>query len=145
MISVKIKIIILGLLVIGGCATQNSYILNDGTESQLKIRQIQTKSFETKNKNLVLRNVISSMQDAAFVIDHADDLIGVVSGTKFKTNLAEGHYTIKMSVTVKIRGEVSIVRVNARHRGETIKNPKIYQDFFSLLSKSLFLSANDIN
>jgi len=132
-------IVLIGLLMAGGCATQNSYILNDGAESQLKIRQIQTKSFETSNKILVLKNVISSMQDSAFVIDRADDLIGVVSGTKFK-----GNSTVKMSVTVKIRGEEAIVRVNARHGRATIKDPKIYQDFFSLLSKSLFLAANNI-
>lgn len=135
-----LKIIIISFFMIGGCATQNSYILNDGAESQLKIRQIQTKSFETKNKDLVLKSIISSMQDSAFVIDRADDVIGVVSGTKFK-----GNSTIKMTVTVKVRGEEAIVRVNARHGIETIKSPQIYRDFFSLLSKSLFLNANDID
>jgi len=138
-----IRMIFCGLLttLVLSCATQNSHILGEGNESQLQLRQIQTKHFEISDKNFVLRSVISTMQDTGFVIDKADDDVGVISGTK----LMGRQSTINMTVTVKLVGNTTHVRVNARHSLDEIKDPKLYQDFFSLLSKSIFLSKNNIN
>ncbi len=135
----KILLVILVSILFSGCASQNSHILNDGEASNVKIRNIQTRSFDTDDKINVTRNVIASLQDLGFVIDRADPDLGTVTATKLSG------YQIKMSVTVRTMKDKTVVRANARYNQSTIVDPQMYQDFYSVLSKSLFLSANEIN
>ena len=102
---------------------------------------MQTRSFDTSDKNIVVRNVISTLQDLSFVIDKADTDLGTVSATRlYKGNKVRMTVTARSSSTNKS----TIVRANAQYNLKPIENPKIYQDFFSSLSKSLFLSANAV-
>lgn len=130
--------LILIFALLNGCASQNSRLL--ASDSQVKTRSIQTRSFDTNDKALVTRNVISTLQDMEFVIDKADLDLGTVSATKLSG------YQIKMTVTVRARrsGLQLLVRANARYNLETIVDPEMYQDFFNALGKSLFLAANDV-
>jgi len=123
---------------LSGCASQNSRLL--ASDSQVQTRSIQTRSFDTNDKALVARNVISTLQDMNFVIDKADLDLGTISATKLSG------YQIKMTVTVRTRrnGLQLLVRANARYNLETIVDPEMYQDFFNALGKSLFLAANDV-
>ena len=85
-----------------------------------------------------MRGVISTMQDLSFVIERADMLLGTVSGTKFSNNLA-----IKMTVSVRPKGTAQmLVRANGQLNVNPIEDPVAYQDFFTSLEKSLFLTAN---
>ena len=126
-------------LLLSACPMQstNERILDTGDESQLQKRSYQSRSFDTNDKEVVMRAIISTMQDLGFIIDRADLVLGTVSGTKLDYN------QIKMTVSVRPRGEAQmLVRANAQFNLQPIEDPKQYQDFFSSLEKSLFLTAN---
>ena len=136
----KIALFTAGLTLISGCATtHDARIL--GADNQVESRSMQTRSFDTSDKNIVIRNVISTLQDLSFVIDKADTDLGTVSATR----LYNGN-KVRMTVTARSSStnKSTIVRANAQYNLKPIENPKIYQDFFSSLSKSLFLSANAV-
>lgn len=123
-------------LVLVGCATTNDHVLDAGSETQLEKRSYQTRTFDTPDKEQVLRAVISTLQDLGFVIDRADLILGSVSGTKFAV------VPTKITVSVRPKGnEQMTVRANAQYNLMPIEDPKQYQDFFSSLEKSLFISA----
>ncbi|MGP5437776.1 hypothetical protein [Psychrobacter alimentarius] len=126
-------------LAVTGCATHDTRIL--GADNQVELRNMQTRSFDTSDKTVVVRNVISTLQDLSFVIDKADTDLGTVSATR----LVSGN-RVRMTVITRSSssGKSTIVRANAQYNLKPIENPKIYQDFFSSLSKSLFLSANAV-
>jgi len=100
------------------------------------VRSYQTRTYDTNDKIRVLRAVMSTLQDLRFVIDKADDTVGVVSATKL-----DG-YALSISVSVRPSGEQMIVRANAQYNLKAIEDPGPYQDFFSALDKGLFLDNN---
>ena len=107
-----------------------------GTQhSQLQTRNYQSRSFETDDRGMVLRSVISTMQDLGFIIGRADEKLGTITGTSF----ANGS---KLTVSVRATGPNRIVvRANAQAGLNEIADPKPYQNFFNALSQSLFLEA----
>ena len=125
------------LVFLSGCANSKAQIINSESESQVKVRAYQTKSYEIDKKSAV-RAVISVMQDLGFVIDRADNLTGTVSGTKL-----DG-YKISMSITIRQKGKESTVRANAQAGIVAITEPKTYQDFFTSLDKGIFLEKSNI-
>lgn len=134
----KRYLLILTLFFLTGCVSQDQRIL-ETSESQLKLRSIQTRSFETNDKKMVTRNVVATLQDLNFVIDDADADLGTVSATKLS------RYQVKITVQVRPKGEnTMMVRANARYNLQPIEDPQIYQDFFTALEKSLFLTANSV-
>jgi len=126
-------------MLLTGCATTTDRVLDAGDETQLQRRSYQTRIFDTSDKERVLRAAISTLQDLGFVIDRADLMLGMVSGTKL-----EG-YQIKITVSVRPKGnDRMVVRANAQFNVTPIDDPQQYQDFFSSLEKSLFLAAHAV-
>lgn len=129
-----------GLIVVGavsGCVTTNQRILDSDGQTQVQKRSYQTRIFDTNNKEVVMRGVISTLQDLSFVVEKADFTLGAVTGTKF----TQGQ-VIRISVTVRPKGATQmVVRANAQFGVQPIEDPKSYQDFFTSLEKSLFLTA----
>ena len=106
-------------------------------ESQVRLRSIQSRAFDTTDKVGTLRSVMATLQDLSFVIDNADETIGIVSATKLK------RYTLRMTVSVRPRGKTQImVRANAQYNLRAVEEPEPYQQFFDALSKSMFLDAH---
>ncbi len=136
----KIKNLIVAtifVLALAGCASQNSHILEGG--SQVQLRSMQTRAFDTSDKNMVVRNVIATLQDLSFVIDKADADLGTVSATKMS------RYTIRITVIVRPKSESQmLVRASAQYNLKAIEDPEVYQQFFSALQKSLFLTAHSV-
>lgn len=126
--------IVLSLLVIG-CATTQQRLL-DSDSSQVQLRSIQTRAFDTTDKEKTLRTIMSTLQDLGFVIDKADATLGTVSATKLK------YYALRMTVTVRPRGETQLlVRANAQYNVKPVTDPEPYQQFFTSLEKAMFLTA----
>lgn len=132
----KLIMIVAGAIFLGGCASTNDRVLDSGDQSQLQKRSYQTRVFDTPDKEKVMRGVISTLQDLSFVIERSDMVLGTVSGTKYEKNLA-----IRMTVSVRPKGNQMTVRANGQLNVNPIEDPKAYQDFFSSLEKSLFLTA----
>jgi hypothetical protein len=110
-------------------------------ESQVELRSMQTRAFDTTDKKMMMQTIISTMQDLDFVIDKADVMLGSVTGTKF----SRAAY-ITITVTVRPRGKKQLlVRVNALHGVAVVRDAETYQDFFTSLSKSLFLAAHQVD
>ena len=127
-------------LTMSGCVTTTNKAFRTD-ESQVELRNLQTRAFDTTDKKKMMQTVISTMQDLDFVIDKADVMLGAVTGTKF---FKAAHIT--MTVTVRTKGENQLlVRVNAQHGINVVKDAETYQDFFNTLGKSLFLTAHQID
>lgn len=130
----------LGILFICGCITTTHKAFQT-QESQIQLRSIQSRSFDTSDKNKMMRNVISALQDLDFVIDSADEVLGSVTATKYINN-----NSMKVSVTTRPKNEIQlIVRMNAQYGIKTIEDPEPYQDFFTVLEKSIFLTAHSVD
>ena len=132
--------VILSAVVLTGCqANSRDQVLATGG-SQVALRSIQTRAFDTNDKKKTLRTVIATMQDLGFVIDKGDDVLGSVSGTKL-----DG-YALRMTVTVNERGaNRMIVRANAQYNITPVEDPIPYQQFFSALEQAMFLTAQKVD
>lgn len=126
------------LLLLGGCATAPPDVTGAGT--QLQIRQIQTREYDTLDKQMTMRSVVATLQDLGFTIDEADLELGTVTATRLH------EYTMRMTVTVMPRSEDRVaVRANARIGEHSVQDAATYQDFFVVLDKAMFLTLNKID
>ena len=135
---ILLSALFVGMLLVSGCAVAPGDALFDaGGASQLRLRQIQTRYFDTSDKKKTVEAVIATLQDLGFVIDKASLDLGSVTGTKLKG------YTVRMTVNVVPRGKAQMtVRASAQYNVTPVEDPVLYQDFFNALSKSLFLQAH---
>jgi hypothetical protein len=121
------------------CAPSTKQVLAT-KESQVKLRAIQSRAFDTTDEEMMLRTVIATLQDLGFIIDKADDVLGTVSGTKLD------RYALRMTVSVRPRGQTQLlVRANAQYEIYAVEDPEPYQQFFEALSKALFLTAHQVD
>jgi hypothetical protein len=127
------------LLLVAGCAPSTKAVMETG-QSAVALRSFQQRAFDTNDKEKTLRTVISTLQDLSFVVDKADLELGTVSATKLSG------YQLRMTVTVRPRGETQmLVRANAQFIDKPVEDPKPYQDFFTSLEKSMFLTAHQVD
>ena len=131
-------LIAMALMVLAGCAAQTAAITAGG--SQVELRQMQTREYDTLDKRGTLRSVVATLQDLGFVIDRADYELATITATKLQD------YEIRMTVIVRQRdGDRLSVRANARFNEQPIEDPKSYQDFFSALDKAMFLTLHKVD
>jgi hypothetical protein len=139
--------------------------------TQLEIREMQTRSFETIAMKDIMKSMINVLQDEGFIIEHADKELGLVRGEKnqdiensstrnLNTFLYGEHArwdkvkTIKASGNITEHGELMKVRIifemtqidnkGAIQAIQAIKDGNYYQDFFSKLDKSIFITKSKI-
>jgi len=125
-------------LISSGCGTTNPDIVPDN--SQLAVRQLQTRHYDTLDTKLTMRSVVATLQDLGFIIDVADPDLGLVTGTRLHD------YTMRMTVTVAQKSDDRVsVRANARINETGISDPRTYQDFFVVLDKAMFLTLNQVD
>lgn len=123
---------------LSGCATPKGQLMKLNT-SQINLRSMQTRAFDTTDEKKALRSVISTLQDFDFLIDEANRVLGVISATR-RNDWAQ------MTVTVRPRGETQVeVRANLEYNRKGVEDPSIYQKFFAFLEKSMFLTAHEVD
>ena len=137
------QILVLSLLIVlimlVSCAPSTKQVLAT-KGSQVKLRSIQTRAFDTTDREKMLRTVIATLQDLGFIVDKADNILGAVSGTKLD------RYTLRMTISVRPRGETQLlVRANAQYNITAVEDPEPYQQFFDALSKAIFLTAHQVD
>ncbi len=128
-------VVSLGVL---GCVSSRDRILAS-SKSQLELRSIQSRAFDTVDREKTLRTIIATLQDLGFVIDHADNTLGSVSATKLD------NYALRMTVTVRPRGTNQLlVRASAQFNLTQVEEPGPYQQFFTALGRAMFLEAQQV-
>jgi hypothetical protein len=144
------------------------------TPESLADRQLQTRIFETHHEGKLLEASAAVLQDLGFTIDESEVKCGVIvcSRDRNVTEFYDVGLSIIASlffidyeyatrqkvfaslVTRPLEEDRIAVRITFQHlvwdtKKELIKNerlnePEIYQEFFSKLSKSVFLTAHEI-
>jgi hypothetical protein len=134
----SLTLVFLAAILVAGCATTQDRLLDVDT-SQVQLRSIQTRAFDTTDKEKTMRAVIATLQDLDFIIDRADLTLGVLSATKASSML-------RVTVTVRPRGDTQLmVRINAQHGLNPVTDPKPYQNFFAALERAMFLEAHQVD
>lgn len=132
-------LLVCSLLPVLSCQSSRKHLLA-AEQSQVKLRAIQTRAFDTTDREATLRTIMATLQDLGFVIDDADETLGIVSATKLDK------YALRMTVTVRPRGATQLlVRANAQYNLRAVEDPEPYQQFFASLGKAMFLAANQVD
>jgi len=132
-------LVIIGAGLMFGCVSSIDQAMKTD-QSAVQLRSYQERAFDTADKERTLRSVIATLQDLSFVLDKADLDLGVVSATKLSG------YQLRVTVTVRPRGSSQmLVRANAQQGEMAVEDPKPYQDFFTALEKSMFLTAHEVD
>ena len=125
-----------------GCSASRKQLLQTDS-SQVMLRSIQTRAFDTTDREKTLRTIISTLQDLGFIVDKADALLGTVSATKLDK------YALQLTVSIRPRGKTqTLVRANAQYfnpysHAVAVEDPEPYQNFFTSLAKAMFLEAHE--
>jgi len=102
---------------------------------------MQTRTFDIANRKEALRGVISTLQDLGFIIERANEPLGLVTAARF----AEPNYYDVLGVTVTARpqpGGKMLIRANAIYNHEPVTDPEVYRNFFASLERALFIDRN---
>ncbi|MEC4889692.1 MAG: hypothetical protein RI101_06480 [Nitrospira sp.] len=111
------------------------------TEAQMKIRSVQTRIFDVKDRQAAMRAVIAALQDLGFIVERANEALGLVTAARF----AEPNYYDMLGVTVTVRPQPDdrmMIRANAIYNNKPIEDPKVYQNFFATLERSIFVTKD---
>ena len=159
--------ILILFLLIAGCATAPRV----PPRTQLELREMQTRAYESKDTKLVMKAVINALQDDGFMVRSADRELGFISAAKevdvedateaFMQQLFAGaaaryrkNSTIEASVNVSEFGRETRVRVvfqtkvvdnfNMPITTAQVEDPVYYRDFFAKVDKSVFIARQGI-
>jgi hypothetical protein len=128
-------------LLLAACtAPQPSPDLLAPSEAQTKLRSYQSRTFDVADRQVAIRAVMAVLQDLGFIIERANEPLGLVTGAKF----AEPSFSdiVGVTVTVRQQGEGRmLVRANAIFNNRPVEDPAVYQNFFAALERSLFITG----
>ena len=128
-----------GFMALVGCQYSARQVL-ESPRSQLDLRSIQTRAFDTTDREMILRAIIATLQDLDFVIFHADYAVGSVSARK------PGRDKAQITVSIRPYGTTQLlVRANALFNATPVVEPEPYQQFFTVLARAMFLEAHGVN
>ena len=127
----------------GGCAPSTEQLLAM-SRTQTELRSIQSRVFDTTDRETTLRAAVATLQDLGFVIDNASLPLGSVSGTKL-ARVRGVPSQVRMTVTVRPRSASQLlVRANAQRDLDEVSAPEPYQLFFAALARAMFLEGQQV-
>lgn len=131
-------------LFLGACATGPKAPpapLLAPTEAQMTLRNLQTRTFDVTDRMVAMRAVIAALQDLGFIIERANEPLGLVTGARF----AEPNFYDVVGITVTVRQlneKQTTIRANAIFDNQPITDPEVYRNFFATLERALFIGRN---
>ncbi|MEI7606115.1 MAG: hypothetical protein WCJ64_01900 [Rhodospirillaceae bacterium] len=97
------------------------------TKSAVELRAMQTRAFDTTDRNKTLRTVVATLQDVGYTLDKIEPAAGTVSATKLDV--------LRLTALVYPRGAKQMA----------VSDAAPYQQFFAALGKAMFLTANEVD
>jgi len=143
----KLLLLIPLMFLVTACATTQDHLLDMNT-SQVQLRSIQSRAFDTTDKEKTMRAIIATLQDLGFMLDRADYTLGVVTASKARADSVQMqvYASLRITVTVRPRGEKQLlVRASAEYLRSPVTDAKPYQNFFNSLEKAMFLEAHQVD
>ncbi len=138
----RAAVVLIGCMTLSGCtAPEPRKELFAPTDAQMKIRSAQSRTFDVQDGTNAMRGVIAALQDLGFIIERANEPLGLVTAARF----AEPNYYDVLGVTVTVRPQQdgkTMIRANAIYNNKPIEDPKVYQNFFAAVERSLFLTKD---
>lgn len=161
-----ISLCVLVLTLFSGCSTFSP----PPQKTQLEIRQMQTYVFDVSDFNLVMKAMLNVLQDDGYIVKNVQLNLGFLSATKEVDVESPGsrfwggsfltpERWLKMNIlnatsNVSEFGSKTKVRVNFQIKKVDnygavmgvyqVQDPQFYQDFFSKVSKSIFIQEEKI-
>lgn len=171
MLSRKIGVVFVLLIIIVGFAGCAPHVDQEPPLTQLQIREIETRDFDTKDIKLVSKSIVNVFQDEGFVVKNAVLDLGLICAEKsidientqkaFMLYLFVGpdarwqkQQKIEASANISEFGEKTRVRVTFQINEvdnfgrplnvKTILDSKFHQDFFEKVNKGIFVQQENI-
>jgi len=135
------------MFLVTACATTQDHLLDMNT-SQVQLRSIQSRAFDTTDKEKTMRAIIATLQDLGFMLDRADYTLGVVTASKARADSVQmqAYASLRITVTVRPLGEKQLlVRASSEYIRSLFTDAKPYQNFFNSLEKAMFLEAHQVD
>jgi hypothetical protein len=151
-----------------GCVHKNP---DEPAMTQLQIREIETREFDTKDAKLVMKSMMNVFQDEGFVVKNVVLDLGLISAEKnldienkgqavLSTMVAGANarwakqQSVEASANISEFGDKIRVRVTFQTKKidnlgnpisvEKVTNPKLYQEFFDKIGKGIFIQQENI-
>jgi len=136
-----------------------TYAKGKAPASALEIRQMQTRTYDIKDKKELMEAIVNVLQDRDYLINESSYSLGVISGYKeCKEKVSLGSLYVRYETSVQInelglnkyKVRTNFLKKNIDPYGNPtsqidVKNPEeLYRDFFSQLDKSLFIESQGI-
>ena len=137
----RLLALVWGLAVVACAAPKPPLDLLAPTDAQMKLRSFQTRNFDVADRKQAIRGVIAALQDLGFIIERANEPLGLVTAARF----AEPNYYDVLGITVTVRPQKSgsvMIRANAILNNKPLEDAKAYQNFFATLERSLFITRD---
>ncbi len=162
----KRGLVLASLLLCGGCAPRVQ-----PQQTQLQVREFQTRSYETDDVKMVMKALLNVLQDDGYIVKNANVDLGLLTATKeidvenkgaavLLTLLGGENARYNKNSIVECSGNISEfgketrVRVNFQakvmnNKGEVvdvkqIDDPTFYQNFFSKVDKGIFIQKENL-
>ena len=152
-----------------GCATTHTHAVP--SQTQLQIREFQTRSFETADAKLVMKAMLNVLQDEGFIVKDANVDLGFMTGSKemdiedkgkafmsriFWGKNARWEKNSVVEVTANVSEMADRTRVRVIFQVKILNNVGVvskiqqvddetyYQEFFAKVDKSIFIEKEKL-
>jgi hypothetical protein len=149
-----------------GTVTYEQYMIyqpvSNPTQSQLQIRELQVKTYDIKNKDIVFKAILNVLQDDGYTVKNLDTNLGYFNAVKEVRRVHEKGFPLKdiyeATINASEFGNQTKVRVSFYYKchvmpfhnffasvdekelGNTeIYDTQFYQDFFSKVDKAIYI------